>query len=66
MKRLAVMLVAGVLTFAALPGCGDSGTTKNVGEGADQSAIEAYEAAVAKEGQDMSEGDAEGGGEAGE
>ena len=56
MIRLFVILVAGVLMFASVPGCGGgSGESKNVVQDADQAAIQAYEEAVAKEGAEMTE-----------
>lgn len=54
MTRLACILIAG-LTFIVLPGCGDSTKTTNIAEDADKTAMEEYEAAVAKESAGMTE-----------
>lgn len=54
MTRLAYILIAGLFTFAVLPGCG-SGGTADVAADADQSAIDEYEAAVAQESEMMTE-----------
>ena len=49
MKKLFGLSLFALSLMLSVPGCGDSGEATNIADNAEQSAIEAYDAAVAEE-----------------